>query len=158
MTTHIPTQSMAGEILGDEHRLKIRVYYEDTDFTGVVYHANYLRYFERGRSDFLRLLGVHHHRLAELDPPLAFAVAQINVRYKATARIDDILTVSTRLAAAKGAQFFIDQAISRDGTLIAGARLDIVCIDGQGRPRRMPRDLAEVINRHIAAPKPGENA
>ena len=151
--TDDPYQSLAGTITGDEHRLLIRVYYEDTDFTGVVYHANYLKFFERGRSDYLRLLGIHHHRLATLDPPMAFAVAGINVRYKATARIDDVLTVVTRVAGAKGAQFFLDQAILRDDTLVAAARLDIVCIDVQGRPRRLPKDLADVINAHKADAK-----
>lgn len=155
MTTDIPMQSMAGEIDGKQHRLALRVYYEDTDFTGVVYHANHLKFFERGRSDYLRLLGIHHHRLAELDPPLAFAVAEIHVRYKAMARIDDILTVTTRVAGMRGAQFFLDQVINRDGVVVAEARLDIVCIDGQGRPRRLPKDLAGIIAGQMATPDPG---
>ena len=150
MSSEIPSQALAGVITDKAHRLMVRVYYEDTDFTGVVYHANYLKYFERGRSDYLRLLGIHHHRLAALDPPMAFAVARIDVRYKAVARIDDVLTVVTRVAGSKGAQFFLDQTIERDGALVALAHLDIVCIDGAGRPRRLPKALGDVISGHAA--------
>ncbi len=146
MSEDIPSQSLAGVIDDGEHRLMVRVYYEDTDFTGVVYHANYLKFFERARTDYLRLLGIRHSAMAARDLPLAFAVAQINVRYRAAARIDDLLTVHTRMAGAKGAQVFLDQRIERDFTLVAEARLDIVCIDGAGRPKRLPAELAEVIN------------
>ncbi len=150
MTVEIPSQPLAGVIADGVHRLKVRVYYEDTDFTGVVYHANYLKYFERGRSDYLRLLGIHHHQWASLDKPLAFAVAGINVRYKAVARIDDILTVVTRLDRSRGAQVFLEQVIEREGAVVAEAHLDIVCVDGQGRPKRLPKALSEVINANAA--------
>ena len=145
--------SLAGTIDDFEHRLNVRVYYEDTDFTSVVYHANHLKYFERGRSDYLRLLGIHHHRLAAMDPPLAFAVAQINIRYRNAARIDDVLTVTSRLAGTRGAQFFIDQAILRAGVVIAEGRVDVVCIDAQGAPRRLPKALSDVIKTHLPAGK-----
>ena len=148
MTADIPEQPLAGAIYGDEHRLMIRVYYEDTDFTGLVYHANYLKYFERGRSDYLRLLGIHHHRLAALDPPLAFAVARIEVRYRAAARIDEVLTVRTRLTGTRGAQVFIAQTIERAGVVVGEATLDVVCIDGGGAPKRLPKLLCDVINAH----------
>ena len=146
MSDDTPAQPLAGVIENGEHRLMVRVYYEDTDFTGVVYHANYLKFFERARTDYLRLLGIRHSAMAARDVPLAFAVAQINVRYRATARIDDLLAVHTRMAGARGAQVFLDQLIERDGATIAEARLDIVCIDGAGRPKRLPKDLAEAIN------------
>ncbi len=152
MTTEVPSQSLAGVIEGGAHRLRVRVYYEDTDFTGVVYHANYLKYFERGRSDYLRLLGIHHHQLAGLDPPLAFAVAEVNIRYRAAARIDEVLEVVTRLSGSRGAQVFLDQVIERDGHTVAQARIDVVCIDGQGRPRRLPKALSDVINAHVVPP------
>lgn len=89
---HAPT---AGWFEGREHRLPVRIYYEDTDFTGVVYHANYVRYFERGRSDFLRLAGVSHSDLLERDDPAAFVVTRLEIDFKKAARIDDALTVHT---------------------------------------------------------------
>ena len=128
----------------------IRVYYEDTDFSGVVYYANYMKFFERGRSDFLRLIGIHHHELAKMEPPLAFAVAHIDITYRAPAKIDDILLVRSRSAGMKGAQFFLHQSIERDGVLLCEARFDAVCIGFDGRPRRLPKALIDVINRTTA--------
>jgi len=145
--------SLSGEIIGDAHHLRVRIYYEDTDFSGVVYHANYLKYFERGRTEYMRMLGVHHHHLAALDEPLAFAVAEINVRYRAPARIDELITVQSRLVSARGASFVIDQAIVRGDVLLATARLHVVCIDGQGRPKRLDRALMDVLKSHAT----GEN-
>ena len=145
--------SLTGEIKGDAHYLPVRIYYEDTDFSGVVYHANYLKYFERGRTEYMRALGVHHHQLAALDEPLAFAVAEINVKYKAPARIDELITVVSRLVSARGASFVIDQAIVRDEATLATARLHVVCIDGQGRPKRLAKHLMDVLKGHAT----GEN-
>lgn len=142
MQSQIPSQCLSGAIDGDEHRLMVRVYYEDTDFTGVVYHANYLKFFERGRSDFLRVLGVHHHELQAHEDQIAFAVAHIDVRYLAPARIDDVITVRTRVARMRGAQFLLEQVCERDGVKLCEGRINVVCIDGAGRPRRLPKDLA----------------
>lgn len=150
MTQEIPVQPLSGAITDGVHRLMIRIYYEDTDFSGVVYYANYMKFFERGRSDFLRLLGIHHAELAALDVPLAFAVAHVDVRYRAPARIDDIITVESRAIGIKGAQFFLDQRIMRDGVLLCEARFDAVCIDLKNRPRRLPKTLAERISSHIS--------
>jgi acyl-CoA thioester hydrolase len=148
--TQIPTQSLSGQIVDGEHQLLVRVYYEDTDFSGVVYYANYMKFFERGRSDFLRLLGVHHTELAALPEPLAFAVAHIDVRYRAPARIDDILLVRSRPTGIKGAQFFLHQRIERDGILLCEARFTAVCIDFKSRPRRLPKDLIQIMSSHIS--------
>ncbi|MBW8881458.1 MAG: tol-pal system-associated acyl-CoA thioesterase, partial [Asticcacaulis sp.] len=145
----IPEQPLAGRIIDGEHQLLVRVYYEDTDFSGVVYYANYMKFFERGRSDFLRLIGIHHHELAKLDPPIAFAVAHIDITYKAPARIDDILTVRSRSAGLKGSRFFVYQRIERSGVLLCEAKFEAVCIDFDGRPRRLPKSLIDVINRTI---------
>ena len=105
----------AGVIKDGEHLLPIRVYYEDTDFTGLVYHANYLRYFERGRSDFLRLAGVDHRMLLERPDPAAFAITRIAVEYKRAARVDDALLVRTTYDAVKGPRLLISQRIFREG-------------------------------------------
>src|SRR5215470_16995647 len=91
-----------GLLEAGEHRLPVRVYYEDTDFTGVVYHANYLRYFERGRSDFLRLRGVSHTSLRERAEPIAFVVRRMEIEFISPARVDDALLVRTAYAALKG--------------------------------------------------------
>ena len=84
-------QPTAGRFEGRDHLLPVRVYYEDTDFTGLVYHANYVRYFERGRSDFLRLAGIGHARLLDQEAPMAFVVAELNLTFLKPARIDDAL-------------------------------------------------------------------
>ena len=141
-----PIQPLSGTIEDGEHRLMVRVYYEDTDFTGLVYHANYLKFFERGRSDYLRLLGVHHHELNAHEDRLAFAVAHIDIRYLAPARIDDIVTVVTRLALARGAQFILEQACWRGEVKLCEGRINIACIDGNGRPRRLPKAFADALN------------
>jgi len=153
--TDMPVQALAGRIVDGEHQLFIRVYYEDTDFSGVVYYANYMKFFERGRSDFLRLLGIHHLELAALDIPLAFAVAHIDVRYRAPARIDDIVVVKSRSAGMKGAQFFLDQRIERDGVLLCEAKFTAVCIDFNNRPRRLPKLLVDRISGHHSEPDDG---
>ena len=148
-----PKPDLSGRIDGDHHELPVRIYYEDTDFSGVVYHANYLKYFERGRSEYMRLIGVHHHQLAALDEPLAFAVSAINIRYLVPARIDDLVSVKSRLIAARGASFSLDQWVERDGQKLAEGQVQVVCIDLKGRPKRLPKDLQAAIKAHIA----GEN-
>ena len=141
----IPVQPLSGIVEGLEHRLMVRVYYEDTDFTGLVYHANYLKFFERGRSDYLRVLGVHHHELRAHEDQLAFAVAHIDIRYLSPARIDDIITVRTRMLTMRGAQFTLEQTCERDGVTLCQGRINVVCIDGDGRPRRLPKAFAEAL-------------
>jgi len=141
----IPFQCLSGAIDGGEHRLMVRVYYEDTDFTGLVYHANYLKYFERGRSDFLRVRGVHHHELRAHEDPLAFAVTHIDLRYRRPARIDDVVTVRTRVARVQGARIVMAQVCERDGAVLCEGQFDIACIDGDGRPRRLPKALVAAL-------------
>jgi acyl-CoA thioester hydrolase len=135
----------AGRFEGQEHRLPIRVYYEDTDFSGIVYHANYVRYFERGRSDFLRLAGVSHTELRGLEQPIAFAVVNMDIAFKRAARIDDALVVRTRYESMKGPRIIIHQQIDRDGELVAEARVQVVCIDMEGRARRMPAAVSQKL-------------
>jgi acyl-CoA thioester hydrolase len=134
-----------GWLEGREHVLPVRIYYEDTDFTGVVYHANYLRYFERGRSDFLRLAGVDHSMLLDRPDPAAFAITRIAVEYKRAARVDDALLVRTTYDAVKGPRLYISQRIFREGDLIATAAVEAACIALDGRPRRPPPGLVEAL-------------
>lgn len=137
----------AGRWQGGVHLLPVRVYYEDTDFTGIVYYANYLKFFERGRTDALRTAGISHADLLQADPPLGFAVRKVTVEYHAPARIDDALTVETRFASLSGVRMQIEQAIRRDGTLLASAEVEAVCIDLAGRPKRLPAGLKEALAR-----------
>ena len=101
------------------HRFEVRVYYEDTDFSGAVYHAAYLHFFERGRTEFLRDLGVHHSELAKIG--LAFAVRSMSIEFERAAHIDDLLTVTTTVDAASGARMQLSQVIERDGVVPVGA-------------------------------------
>lgn len=137
------SEPTAGRFEAREHLLPVRVYYEDTDFTGLVYHANYLRYFERGRSDFLRLASTGHKELLDRDDPLAFVVVRMEIDFRKGARIDDALLVRTTYDAVKGARLLISQRIERDGEPIAEAQVTAACIDLQGRPRRPPKSLVE---------------
>jgi acyl-CoA thioester hydrolase len=127
------------------HRLPVRVYYEDTDFTGVVYYANYLKFLERGRTDALRSAGVSHGDLLQLENPLGFAVRKISVEYLIPARIDDALIVETVFNDAKGARMAISQRILRDGDVLIIAQVEAACIDMDGRPRRLPKSVMDAM-------------
>src|ERR1700753_253390 len=122
------TQPSFGAFEGLEHVLPVRVYYEDTDFTGVVYHASYLRFFERGRTEFLRAAGVEHAALLELAEPCAFAVTRMNIAFRKAARVDDALVVRTVYREGRGVRIEALQRIEKDGELIAEAEVEVVCI------------------------------
>ncbi len=134
-----------GRFDGRAHLLPVRVYYEDTDFTGVVYHANYVRYFERGRSDFLRALGIGHAQLLEGEAPMAFVIAEMRLQFVKPARIDDALVVRTTYDAVKGPRLMIAQAVERDGEALCRAEVTAVCIHLDGRPRRPTKALVEAV-------------
>ena len=142
----------AGAIEDGEHLLPIRVYYEDTDFTGVVYHANYLRYFERGRSDFLRLSGISHTELRTRAEPIAFVVRHMEIDFVKAARIDDALVIRTVYEAQKGPRVHIRQRIERDGEIIASAAVQVACIRLDGRPVRPPADVLAALRLQARAP------
>ena len=134
----------SGRYSDHEHRLPVRVYYEDTDFTGVVYHANYIRFFERGRSELLRLMGPP----AGMEDPGAFAVIRMEVDFKAAARIHDALLVRTAFLGARGARLTFDQRIDRDGALLCQALVTAVPIQPNGRVRRPSDAELELWSRH----------
>ena len=136
----------AGRFVGREHRLPVRVYYEDTDFTGVVYHANYVRYFERGRSDFLRLAGLSHTDLLEREDPGAFVITRLNIAFRKAARIDDALLVRTTYDTIKGPRMAITQVITREDEIIATAEVEAACITPDGRPRRPQPELVALLS------------
>jgi acyl-CoA thioester hydrolase len=127
----------AGEFSNGAHWLPVRVYYEDTDFTGIVYHANYLRYMERGRSDFMRLAGMDHVAL-DAEDSTAFAVARMEINFRKPARIDDALMVRTVFDMPKGVRLTARQAVLRGAEILAEATVLAVCISPDGRPRKPP--------------------
>ena len=112
--------ALSGELTPFGHRLRARVYFADTDFSGVVYHARYLEFFERGRSDFLRLAGVHHTELMDgkHGEKIVWVVKRMEIDFRASARIDDILTVDTRTLDISGARIVMGQTISRGDALL----------------------------------------
>lgn len=124
------------------YRHDVRVYYEDTDFSGAVYHAAYLHFFERGRTEFLRTLGVHHSQLARED--IAFAVRHMEIDFLRAARIDDLLVVETRVQALEGVRLLLKQEILRQNEPIARATVTIVAVRG-GRATRLPPTLVAAL-------------
>ena len=124
--------------------LTVRVYYEDTDFTGIVYHANYLRYMERGRTNYLRLLGADHRALfeetAKEAPGFAFVVRSMNIDFLKPARMDDVLTVITEPEEVKGASIKLRQRVMRGDELMVEAHVRVAFISG-GRARPIPKPL-----------------
>jgi acyl-CoA thioester hydrolase len=133
----------AGRFEGRIHLLPVRVYYEDTDFSGIVYHANYLRFFERGRSDFLRVAGVHHSELAASADPMAFAVNRMDIEFQKPARIDDALLVKTAFETMRGPRIFIAQSLEKAGEILVKAQVQVCCISLTGRPKKSPPVLLE---------------
>ena len=127
--------------MSEAHTFPVRVYYEDTDFSGNVYHAAYLHFFERGRTEFLRDLGVHHSELAK--DGIAFAVRSMQIEFEAAAHIDDELEVATRVESLSGARLQLDQRISRGGKAIAHARVLVVAIRTSGGAARLPKGISE---------------
>jgi acyl-CoA thioester hydrolase len=117
----------------------VRIYFEDTDLSGVVYHANYLRYMERARSDMLRLAGVDQRRANDAGEG-AWAVTQLAIRYRAPARLDDVLVVDSRVTAVRGASIDIHQLISRDALTLTDATITAAFVAPDGRARRQPTD------------------
>ena len=142
-------QGGIGLLTGDEghvsHLMYAPVHYEDTDFSGFVYHANYLKFAERGRSNFLRLCGIEHKDLLDLEPQLAFVVSHMAIDFLAPGRIGDVLLVETLFTQIRGARLQAEQMISRDGVRLWHARLDAAIVDLDGRPRRFPKSHADIL-------------
>jgi acyl-CoA thioester hydrolase len=139
--TRVP---LDGEIRDGRHVLTVRVYYEDTDFTGIVYHANYLRYMERGRTNYLRLLGTNHRALFEETekeaPGFAFVVRSMSIDFLKPARMDDVLEILTEPQEVKGASITLHQRITRGDDLLVETRVRVAFISG-GRARPIPKPL-----------------
>lgn len=138
---------LSGALTAFGHRLMARVYYADTDFSGVVYHARYLEFFERGRSDFLRLAGVHHTELADgkHGEKIVWVVRRMEIDFRSPARIDDVLTIDTRTVEISGARITMAQALKRGDEVLVEARVEAAIIGENGRPRRFPKEWIEAF-------------
>ncbi len=126
------------------HSFPLSVYYEDTDAAGMVYHANYLKFAERGRSEMLRSLGFGHRRLGSEDG-VGFAVRRCSIDYLSPARLEDALVVETMLAGVGAATLSVRQQIRRDGELLADLDILVACVGSDGRPRRLPSALRAAL-------------
>ena len=145
-----------GEMRDGRHVLAVRVYYEDTDFTGIVYHANYLRYMERGRTNYLRLLGADHRALfeetAKEAPGFAFVVRSMNIDFLKPARMDDVLEVFTEPQEVRGASITLHQRVMRGDELLVEASVRVAFIsDGRARPIPKPLRIAMKADLDAAA-------
>ena len=130
---------LAGKTENGVHILPVRVYYEDTDAGGVVYHANYLKFCERGRTDCLRLLDIHHHELTDA----LFVVRRMVCEFLKPARLDDLLEVETRFVEMAGARLELEQRVTCPNRPLFSAKVTAALIDGQGRPKRLPPDMVQ---------------
>jgi acyl-CoA thioester hydrolase len=126
-------------------KFQVRVFYEDTDFSGYVYHANYLKYCERARSGYLRDVGVDQN--AMFAEGHAFVVRKMDCEFLRPAKFDDVLDVETTLVEMGGARFELAQTVKRVGELVFSARVTVAIIDGEGRPQRIPKELAAKVSR-----------
>ena len=133
------------------HRWPVRVYYEDTDLAGIVYYANYLKFIERARSEWLRELGVDQLRLKAGG--LVFAVRHLEADYLSPARFDDLLAVETGLNTLGSARIVMDQRVLRGERVLFAARVTVVCVAENGRPARIPADVAARVQGADLAPK-----
>jgi len=136
--------SLSGLLQDGGHVLNQRVYYEDTDFSGFVYHARYLHFFERGRTDYIRHLGVSQGALhAQSDPAdaVAFVVRRMEIDFKSPARRDDVLTIITKPGGVRGARMMLEQTILRQDDMLAAAAVTVAVVNGLGRARRLPDAL-----------------
>ena len=127
------------------HSLSLRVYYEDTDLAGIVYYANYLKFIERGRSEWVRALGIDQGALRR-ETGIVFAVRHLEADYLRPAVLDDWLTVTTSVQPVTGARIVLDQAVLRDGVILFSSRVTLVPVGANGRAARLPSDLRQRLS------------
>ena len=137
-----------GRFEGREHRFPVRVYFEDTDLSGAVYHANYLRYMERARSDMLRLAGIDQRAVQEAGEG-AYAVSSLAIRYRRPARLDDALIVVTRLRQVRAASIDIHQRVMRGAEILTEAEVTAALVGVSGKPKRQPKEWLEAFQRLV---------
>lgn len=146
MTSKHPDAPQEGRFVGREHRFPVRVYFEDTDFSGVVYHASYLRFMERARSDMLRVAGIDQ-RAAHDSGEGVYAVAELTIKYHRPARFDDALLIVSTVEQLRAASCLIQQRVMLGDELKAEARVLAAFLSSDGRPRRQPRPWMDAFER-----------
>jgi acyl-CoA thioester hydrolase len=155
----MPTQDQpySGRFEGPRHLFSVRVYYEDTDLSGIVYHANYLRWFERARSDMLRLIGIDQRAALEAGDGV-YSVAELFIRYLAPARLDDAVTIESTLIELGAASVRLSQRASRGETPLAEAQIRVAFVSPEGRPRRQPEPWREAFRAALMSENPETSA
>ena len=138
----VPPPFVPGAFVGAAHHYRARVYFEDTDLSGIVYHANYLRYMERARSDMLRLAGIDQRAAMESGEG-AWAVTDLAIKYRSPAKLDDDLLVVSTVEAVRGASVIIAQRILRGQDTLTEGRVTAAFLSPEGRPRRQPAGWAD---------------
>ncbi|WP_156930265.1 YbgC/FadM family acyl-CoA thioesterase [Sphingomonas jaspsi] len=133
-----------GGFVGTEHRFALTVYFEDTDTAGIVYHANYLRFFERARSDMLRAAGIDQRAFLDAGGG-AYAVTEMDIKWRRSARLDDDLLVVSRVTGVRAASCLIHQRVMRAGEVLAEATVTAALVSPQGRPVRQPAEWVETF-------------
>ncbi|BAM87265.1 thioesterase superfamily protein [Bradyrhizobium oligotrophicum S58] len=145
-------QHLDGKVRDGRHHMQVRVYYEDTDFSGIVYHANYLRYMERGRTNHLRLMGAEQHALfaeaASEAPGFAFVVRSMTLDFLRPARMDDVLDVVTWPIAVKGASIMLAQEVRRGDEVLVKADVRVAFISG-GKAQPIPKPLRDLLKADV---------
>ena len=148
---------LAEDAAGRHHVLPVRVYFEDTDFSGLVYHGSYVRWCERGRSDFLRVLGGDHRRLIDgsgSSEPAAFVVRRMSFEFRKPASIDEVLEVITRVKEVGAASLTLAQTVVRDGKPLVEAEVTVVLVSVSGKPLRISATLREAFGQSLTAQSP----
>ena len=138
-----------GRFEGKVHILPLRIYYEDTDLSGVVYHANYLRFMERGRSEYFRCAGITRLAMLEDEEPTAWTLRKVNLEYFRPARVDDLIEVHTRCVGLTGARMVADQKIFAHGRLLTQGGVEACVITLDGRPRRIPQEMRDKLAPYV---------
>jgi acyl-CoA thioester hydrolase len=139
-----------GHFEGRTHVLPLRVYYEDTDLSGLVYHANYLRYMERARTELFRSVGVSKIADLESAEPTAWTIREVQIRYVSPARLDDALAVHTICTAISGARLNAVQRVYCGTRLLTDAQIEACVITLKGRPRRIPQELRDLLTPYLS--------
>ena len=147
------SKELAGRLIAGGHAMQVRVYYEDTDFTGIVYHANYLRFMERGRTNYLRLIGADHRALFEQAekeaPSFAFVVRSMKIDFLKPAFMDDLLEVRTLSHEVSGASIALVQRVMRGDEILIEAEVRVAFVS-EGRPKRIPEPLRKAMGADAA--------
>jgi acyl-CoA thioester hydrolase len=146
MVNDVEDRPVAGRFVSGEHRFPVRVYFEDTDLSGVVYHANYLRFMERARSDMLRAAGIDQRGAFEAGEG-TYAITSLAIRYRLSARLDDDLLIVSRMMDTKAVSCVIQQRVMRGRLLVADADVTAAFLSPEGRPRRQPQAWLEAFRR-----------